>query len=79
MQRSRRLFKEATATVLKEEVARANAPAPTRPMPRRRGPLDLAVAVRRQTHEQQRQFNTALDGFLAEWVRQHLEAEKAST
>jgi hypothetical protein len=79
MRTTKRLFKEHTVTVLKEEVARANAPAPTRPMPRRRGPLDLAVAVRRQTHEQQRQFNTALDEFLAEWVRQHLEAEKASS
>jgi hypothetical protein len=35
-------------------------------------PLAIAVAYRRQTHEEQRQFNAALDVFLAEWVRQHL-------
>ena len=60
----------------KDNPARASTSAPTRPMPRRRGPLNLAVATRRQTHEQQRQYNAALDGFLAEMVRQHLEAEK---
>ena len=60
----------------KEEAASVSTPASTRPMPRRRGPLNLAVAAKRQTHEQQRQYNAALDGFLAEMVRQHLEAEK---
>jgi hypothetical protein len=32
----------------------------------------LAVATRRQTPEEQRQFHAALDVFLAELVRQHL-------
>ena len=72
----KRSLKESTSQTLEEEAASASMPASTRPMPRRRGPLNLAVATRRQTHEQQRQYNAALDGFLAEWVRQHLEAEK---
>lgn len=40
--------------------------------PRRR-PLDLAVAIRRQTPEEQRQFEAAFDVFLAELVRLHLD------
>lgn len=60
-----------------KERAGSRPPSTTRPMSLQRRPLDLAVATRRQTHEQQRQFNAALDGFLAEMVRQHLEAEKA--
>ncbi len=72
----KRLLKGSQGRTSKEEAARLSMPASTRPMPRRRGPLNLAVATRRQTHEQQRQYNAALDGFLAEMVRQHLEAEK---
>jgi hypothetical protein len=70
----KRSLKDSARVRSKEEAASVNMPAPTRPMPRQRGPLKLAVATRRQTHEQQRQYNAALDGFLAEWVRQHLEA-----
>ncbi len=73
----KRSLKESARVRSKEEAARLSAPATTRPMPRRRGPLDLAVATKRPTHEQQRLYSTALDGFLTEWVRQHLEAEKA--
>ena len=72
----KRSLKESTSRTLEEEAASVSTPASTRPMPRRRGPLNLAVATRRQTHEQQRHYNAALDGFLAEMVRQHLEAEK---
>jgi hypothetical protein len=64
---------------LKENGASSKRSATTQPMPRRRGPLDLAVATRRQTPEEQRQFERALDVFLTEWVRQHLEAQKASS
>ncbi len=73
----KRLLKGSTHRTSEEEAASVSAPASTRPMPRRRGPLNLAVTTRRQTHEQQRQYSAALDGVLAEWVRQHLEAEKA--
>lgn len=61
--------------VQKEDHAKSKRPASNRPMPRRRGPLDLAVATVRQTPEEQRQFTEALDVFLTEWVRQHLEAQ----
>jgi hypothetical protein len=61
------------------DVARAKRAAMAGPMPRRRGPLDLAVATRRQTPEEQRQYTGALDAFLAEWVRQHLEAQRKSS
>lgn len=61
-----------------EEFATRNRSAPTRPLsgPRRR--LDLAVAIRRQTPEQQRQFSAELDGFLTEMVRQHLDPRRSS-
>lgn len=64
---------------LKKNGASSKRSATAKLMPRRRGPLDLVVAARRQTPEEQRQCNAALDVFLAEWVRQHLEAEKASS
>ena len=72
----KRLLKGSQGRTSEEEAASVSTPASTRPMPRRRGPLNLAVATRRQTHEQQCQYTAALDGFLAEMVRQHLEAEK---
>ena len=72
----KRSLKESARVHSKEEAASVSMPASTRPMPRRRGPLHLAVTTKRQTHEQQRQYSAALDGFLAEMVRQHLEAEK---
>ena len=56
----------------KEEDARGKRLPPTRPTSRPRTPPAIAVATRRQTPEDQRQFNAALDVFLAEWVRQHL-------
>lgn len=42
------------------------------PTPRRRQPPALAVAQRRQTPDERRRFDAALDVVLAEWVRQHL-------
>jgi len=72
----KRLLKGSQGRTSEEEAASVSVPASTRPMPRQRGPLKLAVTTRRQTHEQQRQYSAALDGFLAEMVRQHLEAEK---
>jgi len=72
----KRLLKGSQGRTSEEEAASVSVPASTRPMPRRRGPLHLAVTTKRQTHEQQRQYSAALDGFLAEMVRQHLEAEK---
>ena len=56
----------------KEDAARSERRPPTRSMSRLRGPLTIAVAYRRQTPEEQRQFNAALEVFLAEWVRQHV-------
>jgi hypothetical protein len=56
----------------KTDPVKANRNPPTRPMSRSRKPLALAVAHRRQAHEEQRQFEAAIDGFLTEWVRQHL-------
>ena len=55
-----------------KKIAKEMPPPPTGPLsPSRRLP-SIAVAHRRQTHEEQRQFNAALDVFLAEWVRQQL-------
>jgi hypothetical protein len=48
-------------------------------MPFRRRTLDLAVAIRQQTPEEQSQYLAALDDFLTEWVRQRLKAEGEST
>ncbi len=62
--------------IRKEDAARRERRPPTRPMSQSRTPLTIAVAHRRQTPEEQRQFNAALDVFLAEWVRQHLDAAK---
>ena len=59
-----------------KEVAKGMPPPPTRPLSPSRRPPSIAVAHRRQTQEEQRQFNAALDVFLAEWVRQHLGPQK---
>ena len=45
---------------------------PMRLMSSSRKSPSIAVAHRRQTYEEQRQFSAAIDGFLAELVRQHL-------
>lgn len=72
MRQKTKFLKELKAADANKEVARTNRSALTRPMLCRRRSLDLAVAIKRQTPEQQRQYNAAVDGFLAEWVRQHL-------
>ncbi len=48
--------------------------------PRRDGrrPVAVAVSVRRQTHEEQRQMEAVIDLFLAETVRQHFERQSQS-
>jgi len=73
-----RCKKELEKRKANEECATRNRSAPTRPLSGPRRSLDLAVAVRRQTPEQQRQFSAALDGFLTELVRQHLEPQRSS-
>ena len=61
-----------------KEIAKEMPPPPTRLLsPSRRLP-SIAVAHRRPTHEEQRQLNAALDGFLAEMVRQHLGPQGSS-
>ncbi len=48
--------------------------------PRRDGrkPVAVAVAVRRQTPEEERQMEAVIDLFLAETVRQHFERQSQS-
>ncbi len=73
-----RFAKELGAKNQKVIFARSKPIASTRPMPRQRDPLELAVATRRQTHEEQRHFEAVLDVFLSEMVRQHLGPQKQS-
>jgi len=68
----RRLLKELKVKALEEETAKAKSLPLAEVASRSRKPLVLAVAHRRQTPEEQRRFNAALDVFLSEWVRQHL-------
>lgn len=56
-----------------QELATSKRPSTVRLVPGRRGPLDVAVAIRRQTPEEQRRFNAAFEVFLAEMVRLHLD------
>jgi hypothetical protein len=71
-----RFAKELGARKEKDQFARSKPIASTRPMPRQRDPLELAVATQRQTPEEQRHFEAALDVFLSEMVRQHLGPQK---
>jgi len=70
----KKIVKGSTIAKSKKEGAKANPTSSAQPLLSPRKPFAIAVAHRRQTHEQQRQYIAALDGFLAEWVRQHLEA-----
>lgn len=72
MRINRGILKDLKAKPSKEDRAKAYTACPTRPLSPSRNAPALAVATRRQTPEEQRQFNAALDVFLAEWVRQHL-------
>jgi hypothetical protein len=78
MRPNARRKKELKRKQANEESATRNYSAPTRPLSGARRSLDLAVAIRRQTPEQQRQFSAVLDGFLAEMVRQHLGPQRSS-
>jgi hypothetical protein len=78
MKRKTQRKKEFDKVNANEEFATRNRSAPTRPLSGPRRSLDLAVAIRRQTPEQQRQFSAALDGFLTEMVRQHLDPQRSS-
>ncbi len=60
------VLKKNVTTKSRRSAARAPAPAAEKTEP------TLVVAVRQQTHDEERRFNTAIDLFLAEWVRQQL-------
>jgi hypothetical protein len=78
MERRKRKIKESKVASVKEDDAGLKQTASARSLPNRRPTLKLAVAIRRQTPEQQRQYGAAIDGFLSEWVRQHLDAAKGN-
>lgn len=65
--------KESARIAMKEDAVKSRDSAPRRSMPPRRRSLNIAVAVRQQTPEEQRQYIEALDVFLTETIRQHLE------
>jgi hypothetical protein len=64
--------KERARISTKEDAVRSKDSVPPRSMPPRRRSLDIAVAVRQQTPEEQRQYIEALDVFLTELTRQYL-------
>jgi hypothetical protein len=78
MRASKRKLKGSKVVSAKDDIARLESRAANRSLPNRRASISLAVAFRRQTSEQQRHYNAAVDGFLAEWVRQHLDSARGN-
>lgn len=60
------VLKKNVTTKSRRSIAGARAPATAKTEPK------LVVAVQRQTLEEERQFDAAIDLFLSEWVRQQL-------
>lgn len=60
----------------KQDVVGVSAPETERLIPRQRTASTLSVSTRRQTREESQVYMKALDAVLAEWVRQHVGADR---